>query len=355
MSDLATVDPITPDTLAELATLPGPWATITMPTVRTGPEVRQGPHRFRTLAGRAIELLAERASSAEVERVAAELDELRADHDFWEHQADGLVVLASPHGVRTFRVGSDLPEGVRASAAPGLAELAAHLDAGGVWFIVAVSQNRARLLRATEHAVEELPLEGIPASFDEAVGDIERQEHLSWTARPGGGANFHGLGGGVENDKVWLEKYLRAVVHGLDAHSSRPAGGPVVLAGVEALVASLRTIWRPPGLLTASVQGNPDHLSAADLHAAALPLVAAEHERRAEALIERLGARGQHGLGDILRAAAEGRVSELALGPSVDHVDRGTVDTAIRNTVVFGGTVRPVRGLAEPMAALTRY
>lgn len=355
MSDLATVDPITPQTLAELATLPGPWATITMPTARTGPEVRQDPIRFKVLAARAVELLKDRTSEAELEQVAAQLDAVHGDRSFWEHQADGLIVLAAPHALRTFRVGSPLPEGVRAAAAPGLAELAAHQDAGGVWFIVALSQNRVRLLQATEHTVEELPLEGVPASFDDAVGDIERQEHLSWTARPGGGANFHGLGGGVEYDKVWLEKYLRRVVHGLDFHSSHPGAGTVVLAGVEGLVSTVRSMWRVPGLLDASVPGNPDHLSARDLHAAALPLLDAERERLTDRLLERLGAAGQHGLGDILRAAAEGRVAELALGPSIDSVDRDSVDTAVRNTVAFGGTIRAVRRLSEPMAALTRY
>ncbi len=354
MSDLTSTDPVTRDTLGELASLPGPWATITLPTARTGPQVSEGPHRFRLLARRALELLGELDADG-LDWLAVQFDDLRADHAFWAHQADGLVVLASAHGIRTFRLATPLPEGVRVAWVPGLTELALHLDAGDVWFIVAVSHNQVRLLRSTEHSVEQLPLEGIPGSFDEAVGDLERQEHLSWTARPGGGANFHGLGGGAENDKVWLEKYLRRVAQGLDAHSSRPGEGMVVLAGVEALVASLRAIWRPSGLIPASVRGNPDHMSVGALHAAALPLVRAERQRREDALLERLGATGQHDLAAILRAAAEGRIAELALGPSVDHLDRAAADPAIRATVMFGGSVVPLHDLREPMAALTRY
>ncbi len=355
MSELAGVDAITPEALADIAALPGPWATITLPTARTGAEVREGPRRFRVLATRAIELLGGLTDAKAVEQAAAQCDTLRADHAFWEHQADGLVVLVSPSGLRTFRLAVTLPESARASDTPGLAELAAHVDAGDVWHIVAVSQNHVRLLRATAHTVEELLPEDVPASFDDAVGDIERQEHLSWAAQPGGGATFHGLGGGGENDKVWLEKYLRRVVDGLETHSSRPGAGIVVLAGVESLVASLRSIWGAPGILAASVTGNPDHLSAHDLHAAALPYVESERERRTKALLERLGSRGERDLGGIVRAAAEGRVADLVLRPSIDDADLAGVDAAIRDTIAFGGTVRPLRGLAEPIAALLRY
>ena len=355
MGDLSTVDRITRETLAELAGLPGPWATMTLPTARTGPEVRQGPQRFRGLAHRAIDLLAGLTGPEELERLAADLEAIRVDHEFWEHQADGLVVLASPGGVRTFRVAAPLPESVRASNVPGLTELALQVDAGEAWFVVAVSQNRVRLLKATAHTVDELPLEDIPADFDEAVGDIERQEHLTWSARPGGGASFHGLGGGGENDKVWLEKYLRRVADGLDGHSSRPADGTVVLAGVESLVASLRSIWGASGVLSESVGGNMDHKLPEELQAAALPLVEAAREGREAVLLERVGAKAQRDLADIRRAAAEGRVSELVLGPSADGADHASVDPAIRDTIVFGGTVVPLQGLGQPMAALTRY
>ena len=355
MSDFASVDRITSETLAALAAMPGPWVTITLPTARTGAEVREGPRRFRVLAGQAIELLGDLTDPASLELVAGRFDALLGDHEFWEHQADGLVVLASPSHVRTFRVAPHVAEGVRASNGPGLAELAVRVDAGDPWFIVAISQNRVRLLRATAQAVDELPVEDIPASFDDAVGDIERQEHLSWSAQPGGGANFHGLGGGGENDKVWLEKYLRRVVDGLETHSSRPGTGTVVLAGVESLVASLRSIWGAPGILAARVAGNPDHLSAHDLHAAAIPHVESDRERREEALLERLGARGEHEAGAILRAASEGRVAELALGTTLDDADLTAVDTAIRDTLAFGGSVRPLRSLAGPMVALLRY
>lgn len=355
MSDLGTVDRITSETLTELAATPGPWATITQPTARTGTEVRQGPVRFRVLATRASELLRGLTDPTSLERITGQCEALRTDHDFWEHQADGLVVLVSPRALRTFRVAATLPESVRAADAPGLTELALHVDAGQAWFVVALSQNRVRLLRATAHTVDELPLEDIPAGFDAAVGDIERQEHLSWSAQPGGGANFHGLGGGGENDKVWLEKYLRRVVDGLETHSSRPGTGTIVLAGVEALVASLRAIWGAPGILAAPVAGNPDHRSAQQLHAAALPLVESHRAHDDEALLERLGADGLHDLAGIARAASEGRVADLVLGPSVDDADRAIVDAAITDTMAFGGRVRFLRGLTDPVDALVRY
>lgn len=353
MRSVDQVDRITQGTLKELVGRPGPWVTITMATHRTGADVRQDPIRFKNLAAEGADLLAGIGGPDAAETAAAALEELRADHEFWRRQADGLVVLASGDGVRTHRVAQPLPENVRVADWPGLRELSLALDPDDHWYIVAVSQNSLRLFAATGADVTELPLEEIPASSDDAVGDIERQQHLQWSPQGDGNAKFHGHGGGREIDRVWLEKYLRQVVAGLEAHSARPGTATVVLVGVPELVASLRSIWGSRAILPNSVAGNPDQLSPADLHDAAFPLVRAAREQEGAELLENLGssARGIHDESEILRAAAEGRLAELYLGEAAGD----SADAAIKDTLVFGGTIRPLPGLQAPMAALARY
>lgn len=359
MSNIDSVDRITADTLTELASLSGPWVTITMPTHRSGPQVLQGPLRLRNLAAQALDLLTKHADDPQLaEQLAGQFDALRSNNDFWQRQGEGLVVLGATHGMRTFRTSEELPEAVRVDEMPGLRELALRLDADEPWYVVAVSQNKLRLLQATGQSVTELPLEDIPASSEDALGDIDRQKYLQWSAQGGGTAQFHGHGADAKADRVWLEKYLRRVVAGLDAHSARPGSAKVVLAGVAPVVAALRSMWKAPGILDDSVDGNPDRLSPAELHAAAQPLIAAEREQSEAAVVERLGAAAARGLDhpeEILRAAAEGRVAELFIGQSLNGQDPAPVDAAIRDTLTHGGDVVPVRNLDVPMAALTRY
>lgn len=358
IDSIDSVDRITQDTLKELAGLPGPWITITMPTHRTGAEVREGRIRLRNLATRGIELLGEFTEPDALEATAARLDELRSNHSFWQQQATGLVVLASPQEVRAYRTTANLPEAVRISPAPGLRELALQMDADDTWYIVAFSQKQARLFAATGHSITELPLEDIPAGSDDATGGAERQRHLQWSVQGGRGeSRFHGLGGGGENDRVWLEKYLRQVVSGLESHSARPGAAKVVLVGVPSIVAALRSMWRSPALLADSVPGNPDELPPAEIHASTLQLIRAERGHKEQALLERLGGsdRGLLDQGDILRAAAEGRIDELLVGDHADEGDVLNVDTAITDTLRFGGAVSPVHSLPHAMAAISRY
>lgn len=360
MNTIDSVDRITLDTLRELALQPGPWVTITLPTHRTGPEVRQGPLRLRNLGDRALALVVAHpdAPAGFAADLADRLDALRTNHDFWQRQAEGLVVLGSPSGTRTYRTTATLPEGVRIGAAPGLSELARQVDADEPWYLVAASQNKVVLYEATGHSVTPLPLEGIPASIDDALGDVERQKHLQSAPQGGGDATFHGHGSGKEVDRVWLEKFVRLVATGLEGHSAKPGASEVVLAGVPDMVAALRSQWRAPRILPDAVDGNPDRVAPADLHEAALPLVVAARRASDGVLRDRLGAAGARGLVDaaaIIAAAAEGRVGDLLLGDRVDADVAPDVDVAIRDTLAHGGTVVPVTGLDAPFAALTRY
>lgn len=372
MSTIDSIDRITEGTLRELAARPGPWVTMTMPTHRAGAVVLEGPKRLRRLAGQGLDLLDELDEAslpgaddggglsldAAKERIAAGVGVLLEDRDFWRYQGGGLVVLAAPQEVHTFRTAADLPESVRVSTSPGLHELARLVDDEDPWYLLAISQNRVRLFAATGSTIDELDLEAVPASAGEVLDETERQQHLQWSIQGGDGqARFHGHGGGGETDRVWLEKFLRQVVKGLEAHSARPGSATVVLAGVPPIVAALRSQWRAPGILADAVTGNPDATSPADLHAAALVLVDAARAESEQVLLEDIGKPG-HGLvdpGDILRAAAHGRVRVLLVGDCVGEHSAAHVDTAIRDTLVLGGSIRPVRALPEPMAAITRY
>lgn len=360
MTHIDSVDRITTGLLTELAALPGPVATITLPTFRAGAETRQGPILLRNLTRKALELGRESGwAQGELDAVASALDELAADNEFWQRTADGLVVLASPQGLRTVRVAAELPASARVAQDAGLRELVRQQDSDEPWFIVAVSGNRLALFEATGNTIDEIELEDVPGSADEAIGHLERQSHLHLAAQGGGEASFHGHGADSRADQVWLEKYLRSVASGLDSHSARPGASKVVLVGVPHVVATLRSVWRAPGVVVGSVDGNPDRLSAAELHALARPLMVEQDEAEDRAWVERVAGDRQRGLsdlGDVVQAAAHARLDTLLLGEAHPHqVAADGVESAIRDTLVSSGRVRPIDDADIVMLGWARY
>jgi hypothetical protein len=196
-------------------------------------------------------------------------------------------------------------------------------------------------------------------------------------------AVFHGHGAGGEVDKVLLDRYLRAVDEGLRS-VLRDEHAPLVLASVGYEQAMFRQVTHYPYVLADGVDGNPDELSAEQLHQRAWLIVSPVLTRaREEATARFRSAAGRGGAAttdveEIVRAATEGRVDTLFVPPgehrwgSVDALshqvamhadplrgdedllDRAAVWTLLNAGTVFAVPAADVPG-PGPAAALLRY
>ena len=385
---IGSVDLVTGEAVKALAAVGhGPWASLLMPTHRAGNETRQDPIRLGNLvadAGR--QLVAAGQSQAAADELLAPAQALVDGDAFWPHQADGLAVYCWGGAAAHFRVPLALTEEATVAAAPRVRPLLPLLVGDGHFFILALSQNEIRLFEATRSTVGQLDLGLVPRSMDEALAHEDPERQLQFRSGGGGGgeAQFHGHGAGDEVDKAAVERFLRAVDHGL-ADCLDASTHPLVLAGVGYYGPIFRSVSRHPNIVEAMVEGNPDHARPEQLQAAAWELVAPQFSAGAQHAADRLAA--AVGTGDTLAdpvevvvAAREGRVDTLFVGDTppvwgrvgaeprdVEAVDgpsleaEDLLDRAVLATLSTGGSLVRAEEIdaghegASPVAALLRY
>lgn len=384
---LDAIDLLTDESVRELATIgAGPRVSISMPTHRHGPDTLQGPVRLRQLLEDAESQLREHHGLAPgaIDDLLAPARELMGDEDFWQHQADGLVVYLAPDRSHRYRVPAELPEGVVVGQSFRLRPLVPLLDGDGRFHILSLSQEEIRLFEASRLAIREIELTDMPTSIDEALAQDDpdglRARHGNASAN--GRAHLHGHGGGSERDKHEFERYVKAVDAGIRRHIGE-GRDPLVLACLGHKVSVFRSLSKHPNVLPSAVEGNPVGKKPAELHAAAWELVAphfagaaARDWERYQQLEGEGGERATCDIVDVIGRANEGRVETLfvtqggrmrgIVNPAEQTVQRGDapgaedlVDAAITLTVRNRGTVHAIDAdrlpLDCPVAAVLRY
>ena len=339
---LSQVDLVSRDDIVALAGVDGPCVSVFMPTHRHGPDTLQGPIRLRNLADQAARAMADEGHDPGlVDEILAPLRSLVDEADFWQHQSDGLAVFAARGRSSHFRVPLTLREEVTVSPSFRVAPLVPLLSGGGRFFVLAVSQNAVRLFDASRHRIVELDLGPIPTSMDEALAHEDPERQLQVRSSGGPAGQFHGHGAGDEVDKAAIERFLRAVDHGLRERIG-PADQPLVLASVAYYLPIFQAVSSYPHVVDAVAEGNPDHRSAEELHAAAWPLVEGRFTSRLARDLDRFGTASGTGLtatapDEVAAMARQGRVDTLFVCDGVAPDPR--TDTAVLDTLVNGGQV----------------
>jgi hypothetical protein len=366
-----------------------PSVSIYAPMVKAGPETQQNPIRFKNLVREALDALQERGlEEKEAEALLAPAIDLIDDNPFWQHQATGFAAFLSEGFVRWFRLPIEVRELAVVEDRFHLKPLLPLMSGDGRFYVLALSQKRVRLLEATHHSVREVDLGDLPTSLNDALGYEVEESHLQFHTgtRPSSGAPgsavFHGQGGGEDDAKAEIHKFFNLLDNGVsDLLADKDA--PLVLAGVEYLLPIYREVTDHGRVVEGGVAGNPDNLSADELHEKAWPLVEPVFSRAQEAATERfhdlLGTgQASKDFDDVVISAHDGRVETLfvALGTrrwgSYDPEKRevelsegngpGTedlVDFAALQTLRKGGRVFAVSPDAVPdgeaVAAVYRY
>jgi hypothetical protein len=358
-----------------------------MPTHRAGRDTEQDPIRFKNLLRAAEEGLQSKGlRPAAIREILQAPHQMLLDKGFWQGRSDGLAVFSTTDRCHFFRLPLTFDETLVISKRFHVKPLLPILASDGLFHILALSQNQVRLLEATRHTVQEIPLEGISLSLAEAFPETAADKQVpSHSGTPSGAgkrpAMFYGHDiSNTTKDRLlrWfrmLDKQLR------DLLGERKS--PLVLAGVDFLFPLYRDANTYPHLLEAGVGGNPEGLAPEELHATAWELVEPIFNASREAAAAQF--RRQAGTGqttsdvhEALAAAHHGRVEVLFVPVGVEvwgrfdpHSDRMDVhetpepddenllDLAAIQSLINGGTVYAVAPQEVPdqatLAAVFRY
>ncbi|MFP3913279.1 MAG: hypothetical protein ACLFWM_00255 [Actinomycetota bacterium] len=288
-----------------------PLVSIYLPMVRKGAETQRNPLVLKEAHREAATRLQDKGMRRpEAESMLAPVEELIDDHTYWQNQEDGLALFVDRKGVQRFRLPIDFERLVVVGDRFHVKPLLPFLAADGEFYVLALSHNHVRLLRGSRWQVSEVELSGVPDSLKDALWYKQPEASLqSHTTRAGGALAFHGHGLGEESSEEDLREFFRQVDRGTRAVVGTQT--PVVLAGVEYLHPLYRQVTGL-SVLDQGVEGNPDELPAAELHARAWPLVSDVFSRRRQEAAEQIGAANTStSLDDVVMGAAQGRVDVL--------------------------------------------
>lgn len=268
------IDRIDTATVEELAhRTGGPWITIELPTEKVGPD-HPTRLRYRQLLAQAVDLLEDRSVASDVvDDIARQGATLLDRQDLWRHRERALVTHVAPHDVVAHRLADSCEESVKVSEQPDVELLRTALANDRRYGLLALSSADVRWLTGDRGGLHEVDPSPLPRSMDEALSHIDRESQLQShsSGRAGAGsviASFHGQG---SNQQADVDQFLRAVDRALanviDPHL------PVVLAGVDRIVAAFRGVSRHQALSERSISGNVSHLAPVKLHDRAWPIV----------------------------------------------------------------------------------
>jgi len=366
----------------------GPCVSVFMPTHRRGAETQQDRIRFKNLLKQAEDRLTHNGLRVpNAKELLQPAQALVQNSLFWSHQSDGLAVFFSGEGARQYSLPFNFEELVVVADQFHLKPVLPLLSGDGRFYVLALSQNQVRLLQGTRYSVDELDPNGIPQSLEEALRLDTPEKLVQWHTRMRGGtgkraSTFHGHGGAPDDLKENLLHYLRQVDKGLHELIGN-VHVPLVLAGVEYLFPIYREANTYSHLLDEGIPGNPEGLTAQQLHAQAWNIVEPHFQKTQQEAVDqyiKLAGTGRTSkdMEVIVREAYYGRVDVLFVAIGVQRwgsfdIDTDTVhwrdkakpgdedllDFAAIQTFLNGGIVYAVEPEKVPddrhLAAIFRY
>jgi hypothetical protein len=199
----------------------GLCVSLYMPTHRTWEDTRQDPIRLKNLLRLAEERLIENGMrTVEVRTQLQPAQQLFGSQTFWQHLSDGLAMFITPNVFRHYRLPFPFQELVVVTERFHVKPLLPLLSGDGQFYILALSQNGARLLQGTRYSVSEVELEDIPSNLAETLRHDDRGQPLQFYTRVSAAASgaapiFFGHGVGDAEDKRNIVRYFRQIDRGL--------------------------------------------------------------------------------------------------------------------------------------------
>ncbi|BAZ52318.1 hypothetical protein NIES4103_49780 [Nostoc sp. NIES-4103] len=367
-----------------------------MPMQKAGPEIRQNPIRFKNLIREAEERLdAIGISQTEAENLLQPARELDTS-DFWEHQDHSLAIFISPEVFRYYRLPIEFQELVVVSDRFHLKPLLHLINNDGKFYVLALSQKDAKFFEGTRAGLNELEVENMPKSIDEALQYDETAKEGQFRIATSKGSNtnpftrsqpgaFHGQG---SPDRDQHQEAILQYFHAVDAalhEKLQEQTAPLILAGVEYLHPIYREANSYPYLHEEGITKRPELFQPEELHTEAWQILEPlfhKPEKDAIELFQQLAGEGtgkaSSDLKEIISAAYYQRVDSLFvplgkqiwgefdpdnmavdLHPEPKPDDQDMLDFAAIHTILNGGnvyTVEPEQMPNDaPAAAIFRY
>jgi hypothetical protein len=251
----------------------------------------------------------------------------------------------------------------------------------GRFFILSLGQRHVRLFQGSKYNLNEIELKDVPPGIEEALkfDDAEKEDQFQRRT-----AMVHGQGIGT-NDvgyKKNILRYFQIVDHGLHT-VLRDENAPLVLAGLDHLLAIYREANSYPYTMNEGITANPEDMSTEEIHQQAWSVMRPYFQKGQEDAILRYRRQSgtgltSHHLDEIVKASFHDRIDTLFITPGIqkwghydpmmDEVvihremeagDEDLLDLASVQALLHGGVIYTPEAEnmpdAYPVAAIFRF
>jgi hypothetical protein len=358
-----------------------------MPTHPVGRECQQDAVRLKNLVSEAEQQLIERGMrGVEACEMLKAILRLPHDHTSWVKRKQGLAIFRSEKVLINYWLALPLGESVIVGGRFHVKPLLPAIGESPQFYVLAVSRNRVRLLKATWHGVESVHPPRLPTSIKQALNlagaDRGEQVHSGMRGDLGKEAGvFHGQGGHRDALKDEIVEYFRVIDDALRP-VFRDQPWPLILAGVKYELAIFREVSDYDHIADEMLYGGFDYVEDHSLYEQALPLAQRFSEKHRSQILGKYRAVADTYLAsddieEIIPAAHEGRIDLLLVDYRAEKFGRFDANTkcveftdqrdpaldlielAIAQTLRHGGKVcaatREELPSAGPLRAVLRY
>jgi hypothetical protein len=294
------------------------------------------------------------------------------DDEFWQFQANSLAILATPDHIQTFRLANRLLSRVEVSDRFHLKPLLRAITFPHAGFVLALSQNGARLIEfAADGPPVRVRVDDMPRDAASAAGRASINDRSAF-----------GRIQGSEGKNVRLVQYARKIDSALrPVLAGQPL--PLFLAAAEPMASIFQSLTTASNLVAEGVPGNSDHMTDAEIVAAARPVLdrlyarqlanfralydARLQEQRATSDVSHAAWAVAHGAIDwlmvnidaVLPGTLDEATGRITLGESGDSATYSVSDAIAIRALATGAAVLGVRQedipTDSPIAAILRY
>ncbi len=363
----------------------GPCISIFMPMHRSGPETQQDPIQFKNLLREAEEHLSAHGLHAPEARGLLEpAADLLHNDLFREHQGDGLALFLSPGLFHYYVLPLIFKKAAFIADRFHIRPLLQFFSGDGRFYVLALSQNKVRLLQGSHYSINEVDLTGVPENLAQTLRDHDSWKDLYMhSGGSGGKGQYPAIAHGHELDtKMNLLRYFRQIDKGLH-DLLKEERAPLLLAGVDYLHSIYAEVNTYPHLMNVGLSGNPERLSSEELHEQAWAIVMHSFQKSRQEAMDRykdlVGSnRASNSTRKIVPASYDGKIELLLISPDFQQWgifnpdtnemlvhekeepgDEDLFELVTSQTLLNKGTVYLVQSAEmpdpEPVAAVFRY
>jgi hypothetical protein len=290
-------------------------------THNAGVEVNEhyDPISFKNVLQKTEKILNEKNIEATVmERMLEPGYELLRNDKFWVQQSPGLAIFIADGYFKYIKMPVSPSEDLVVESSFYVTPLIPLIVNNDHFYLLVISKKQNKLFKADAFGMEYINVEGLPKGLGEEIGDTDVATTFRTGGRGGtGGANFHGMGGGNNNDdKTYIANYFESVDDVIWKQVLHDKNAPLLLAGVEYLIPIYKSVCDYKNIWEDALTGSYEHEDTTELYKQAREKMQPYFQQRINKALEIYGNQSATALtssiiDDVVPATYYGRISHL--------------------------------------------